>query len=529
MAFKNLPITGRSTGYADTGHTVTRTRFFVPGILVNSVMPESRSTVRYLSADAERVAMLLIRLVALAGAMSLLAWTTADPDLWGHVRFGLDTLRDLALTRRDPYSFTSDRVWINHEWLAEVIMAVAYRVDGARGLVALKLVIIGITLVFVVIALRRRVWDPISHDVLVGVAIFGILGRVHPVRPQLFSVLLCAALLTTVVNVDRGRRRLLVLIPVLLGVWANLHGGYLVGIGILAIWTAFRVVRSDTHQRQRLEILGVALLSVIATLATPYGVGLWSFLWETVGATRVGIADWAPLLGTSPLMIAQWVVVTATAVLALRGRQVDAAYASMAVVLGLATLMVSRFDAFYALAVVMLLGPCLGRAPKGPVRTWYSGATVAAVGALAISVVVFAERSSCIEMRTGPEAEATTFARDLRGRMLTFFDWGQYAIWHLAPAIQVSMDGRRETVYSDSVTQSHMRIYTGSPDAVALVEAMRPDWIWFPREWPVIPRLEAAGWHIAFRGPVSVILGRQPGATLEIQARDITTRCFPER
>ena len=58
----------------------------------------------------------------------------------------------------------------------------------------------------------------------------------------------------------------------------------------------------------------------------------------------------------------------------------------------------------------------------------------------------------CIDVHaaaTFPEAEAMAFVRDrqLRGRMVTFFDWGQYAIWHKPDALRVSMDGRRETVY----------------------------------------------------------------------------------
>ncbi|MGH9256657.1 MAG: hypothetical protein ACRD3C_19025 [Vicinamibacterales bacterium] len=461
--------------------------------------------------------------------MTLLAWTTADPDLWGHVRFGLDALRDHALTTQDPYSFTSDRPWVNHEWLAEVIMGAAYSADGARGLVVLKLLVIALTVSLVLAALSHRVWDPISHDLLVGAAMFGILGRVHPVRPQVFSVLVCAALLLVLSLVDRGRRRLLALVPILMALWANLHGGYLVGLGIVGVWISARLYRPHPQgpPPRQLAVLGLSALA--GTLATPYGMGLWLFLAETVGVTRTGISDWQPLWQAGPIVIAQWVVISATAALAFKRGQIDPAYMLIAGCLCLATLTISRFDAFYALAVTMLLGPYFGGRPvPAPAPIARRAATaLATMGVLAVGVVVLANRSSCIQIRTGPEPEATRFASGLRGRMLTFFDWGEYGIWHLAPAIQVSMDGRRETVYSDSVIASHMRIYTNSPDAVGLVEGMHPDWIWFPRQWAVIARLQTAGWQVAFRGPVSVILSRQPGATTELQGTDDTPRCFP--
>lgn len=474
--------------------------------------------------------MLLVRLGMLAGALTLMAWTTADPDLWGHVRFGLDTIRDGALPAADPYSFTSDRPWVNHEWLAEVIMAAAYRADGARGLVALKLLVIALTAGLVVAALRQRRWDPIGHDLLVGAALLGIFGRVHPVRPQLFSVLLCAALLLLLSLADRGRRRLLVLVPPLLALWANLHGGYLVGLGIAGIWSAVRLYRpAGTGLRPRsLVLLGIA--TVASTLATPYGVRLWLFLVETVGPTRTEIGDWQMLLETGSFLIGQFAIVTVVAALAIRTRRADPAYVLIAFSLFLATLLISRFDAFYALAVVMLLGPYLGQVmlkPAPPIGIMRMAA-VAVAGAVAIGAI--AHRSSCIEIRTAPEPDATAFAAQLSGRMLTFFDWGQYAIWHLAPAIQVSMDGRRETVYSEDMTAAHGRIYINAPDAVQQVEALRPDWIWLPESWPVVSRLESAGWGIAFRGPSSVILGHgPPSATTAQQLSGASPRCFPER
>ncbi len=60
--------------------------------------------------------------------------TVADPDLWGHVRFGQDILRTGRIIQRDSYSYrTGDQPWINHEWLSEVIFAWLYEHAGAAG------------------------------------------------------------------------------------------------------------------------------------------------------------------------------------------------------------------------------------------------------------------------------------------------------------------------------------------------------------------------------------------------------------
>src|SRR5580693_300488 len=80
----------------------------------------------------------LVGLVLLVFAAATV--TRTDADLWGHLRFGLDTLHAHRLTSVDPYSFTQDRPWINHEWLSEVQMGLAYAAAGAPGLALLKAV-----------------------------------------------------------------------------------------------------------------------------------------------------------------------------------------------------------------------------------------------------------------------------------------------------------------------------------------------------------------------------------------------------
>src|SRR5438093_1131596 len=49
--------------------------------------------------------------------------TRTDPDLWGHLKFGTEILHSRSIPIVDSYSFTSDRVWTNHEWLSEVTFA----------------------------------------------------------------------------------------------------------------------------------------------------------------------------------------------------------------------------------------------------------------------------------------------------------------------------------------------------------------------------------------------------------------------
>ena len=147
----------------------------------------------------------------------------------------------------DTYSFTSDKPWTNHEWLAEIIMAAAYRLAGAAGLVILKLTIMALSLACV---WRIAMGDGArarSAAILTGLALVGILPRAQQVRPQIFSVLCFSALVLLLRRAEK-RPALLWLAPPLLAFWANTHGGWLVGCGTLVLWCAARTwtMRSES-------------------------------------------------------------------------------------------------------------------------------------------------------------------------------------------------------------------------------------------------------------------------------------------
>jgi hypothetical protein len=126
-----------------------------------------------------------------------------------------------------------------------------------------------------------------------------------------------------------------------------------------------------------------------------------------------------------------------------------------------------------------------------------------------------------------PEAEAVTFLREnpIQGRLLSSFEYGQLAIWHFAPKLSVSYDGRRETVYSETVQKAHQRFYSKSPDA-GYARLLKADYIWLPHRMPVIELLKRDGWVEIFRGSRSVVLARKAGAYTQ-PASWTAQRCFP--
>jgi hypothetical protein len=466
----------------------------------------------------------------------------ADADLWGHVRFGQDLLAHHSVVIADTHSFTADKPWINHEWLAEIAMAAVFAALGPFGLNLLRLACLA--LIAALIWRRLSLFNPPARvlDAIIVTSMLGVLSRGEQIRPQLFSLLLFSVLLTVLTDVDRtGDRRRLLLVAPMTALWANLHGGWIVGLECLVMWAGCTLLFERAATRpQRVMVVVAVVSAALFTAVNPYGIRLWWFLIETVRVNRPYIEEWQPVYRLQGWAWLFWLLpaaLAAGAAVRAKGR-VAPQYALVVVFLAVMSLVVSRLDAFFMLAVVFLMAePLAANWPDSdadavePKRIRLLGPAMAVV---VIALLPFvASRASRIRIGHPPmpEREAAEFVEreGLHGRVLVWFDWGEYVIWHFSPRLQVSIDGRRETVYSDSLIGSHMAFYLGEQTALDLPTRIAADYVWVPKWIPVVPKLRNAGWTAVFEGPQSIILTR-PGSGsphMTLLTADSTPRAFP--
>jgi hypothetical protein len=473
----------------------------------------------------------LLQLWLVGGWVLLISRAPADPDLWGHVRFGRDLVATGHLSRLDLFSFTSDRPWINHEWLSELLMASAFDRAGILGLNVLRLVVVGAVLGL--LWHRSREVARAHRPVLLALGAIAITLRALPVRPQLFSLLCFAGLLAALAYAEDARTdKPLIVVPPIFAVWVNLHGGWIVGFGTLVLWTIACLI--DRPRGRWWALPATTVGAALATLANPFGVGMWRFIASTVGPNRPAINDWLPLYAMPPAFWLGWLVAAGLCLAALRHRErVPLAHLCVVITLGLAAIKVSRLDAFFGLAAVFLLVrvfPTSERRRASAEAGSRAFQVTAAVSVIAIAIVATSHlRHLEIRPEMMPEPASVDFVIDhhLHGRFLTWFDWGQFAIWHLADhSVRISMDGRRETVYSDAVVNEHLRFYDGIDQNYA--RRIHADYAWLPLGLPAVKALQAEGWKLAFQGPVSVILtAPQTAAIPELVVSWTPSRDFP--
>ncbi len=462
--------------------------------------------------------------VTLWSFLALLITTTmADADLWGHLRFGLDILATKALSTVDPYSFTADRPWINHEWLSELSMAIAYRALGPLGLGLLKISMIAIILTVLLAVARDVEARPVARDLFVGIVLFVTYSRTQVVRPQLLSVAIFFTVLYLLRQADKGRVWLLACVPACFALWANVHGAWVVGLGALGVWMMGDAWQHRTWRRTAI-LAAVGGLSLLATLLNPYGIGLWQFVAETVRPARPDITDWKPLLHLPrPVLVVEALLPVLAALAAWHVRDrwtIRRRDLAVLLLLGVAMYRVGRVDAFFQAALAMTMAPALigwfgeiDRRARASLRrpSLVVALMTSALGLYAVLGAAANLRIVRVEGEWIPDRTAALLLRDARpgARVLTWFNWGEYALWQLSPAgIRVSMDGRRETVYSEQVTADHMRFYSGAADMVDYPDRIGADHVWLPSDLPIIEPLQRRGWSKVLDTGTSIVLSR---------------------
>jgi hypothetical protein len=463
--------------------------------------------------------------------------TIADPDLWGHVRFGQDIVRTGRIIQTDIYSYrTAGQPWINHEWLSEVIFASLYDHGGPAALIVFK-VLVSLAIVGWGYAYFRH-WGlgPLwSVLLLVLVSVPFRLG-LGTIRPQIFTYL--CFLVELLVLEQAAKRRVIWLwgLPVVFAVWVNLHGGVLAGVGVLGLWLVGHVVETlrveDNPPIRNVAAVVRTLFPVIASclalLLNPYGVVLVRFLFRTATIPRPEITEWAPL-GLMSLAGLLYLVLLAIGIVSLvfsrRHRTPDGV---LVFAISAALPMISnRHYPLFALALVVLVGEHVAdvwnrATPRALTRlgqsVWFGTAT------LALSLVLLGasvRQFGCIRIEpfyfTFPARVVELIKQSgARGNMAVPFDWGEYVIWHLGPAMKVSIDGRRETVYSDASYQQSLAFARGTGVWDSLLKNAPTDLVLIPNGSPTANLLSRTdGWLALYQDSCCLLFIREGFPNLE--------------
>jgi len=491
----------------------------------------------------------LASLAYVAALVAVYSFRTADADLWGHLTYGRLFLENGGQIVADPFAYTTEgRQWSTHEYLAQMALAQAYIWLGPSGLIGLKCVLGALAVLCLYGCLRTvsndpRIWAPLL--MLTSQS----LCRWCQFRPQLFTYVLFAYFVLTLFRYLLVRSRQIWVLPLLIPLWVNLHGGFLAGIGAVGLALVGHVLQAynrlaslewqkakgkrqkalsffllpftfclSSEARRAFWPLALVLLGCFAgSLLNPLGWRLWPYLATEFGHKDNGkyLQEWQPVSiqeqpWTASLLGLLLVLLLLLTVLAQLKTNRIADLAPWQWLLSCVPLAVMALQSqrhipiltIWATPVLALLAQAAATGWEGrPLweRTWLSTSGLIAIATVLMFYAVLSDPRPRISTagalcKTDPHGVVTVLrANKCRGNLYTPLWWGSYFTWELSGRVKVSMDGRNVTLFAPEDVTDNLKFYL-EPDADLKIpfkkDPVLPDYLVVPADSPALPRVQ---------------------------------------
>jgi hypothetical protein len=212
-----------------------------------------------------------------------------DPDVWWHLKTGQWIVENREIPSEDPFSYTTphplsdgQKHGLRANWLAQVIFYASYSMAGLLGVGFLRGLLIVLPMFAIYLWLVDRGARPWMALCAVSLSSFMLSVELFYAfeRPQGISFFMTLLAIMLLEELKKGRRPALFLTPVLMALWSNMHGGFIVGnviialyiFGEAAVW-AFRKLRGSAEKPSAL-FFGGAAAGLAASGLNPNGYSL---------------------------------------------------------------------------------------------------------------------------------------------------------------------------------------------------------------------------------------------------------------
>ena len=501
-----------------------------------------------------RVAMPSVADAIFLALLCTLAFTSLSIRLLGdagigwHIRTGQLILATHHIPRVDPFSSTmAGKPWFAWEWLYDLIAGWLDSGMELNGVVWFNALVIAATFACALQWLVRRGVSVLLAVFLVLLAISAsmihFLARPHVVS-WLFTLAWFAILDASERESFRGRfrrNRWLWLLPLIMLVWVNMHGGFVIGFVLLGIywlgacWTWWRSTKATIEQalariasgNRALELLWVGVISAAASLVNPYG---WSlhrhilsylsnrFLMNHIQEFQSpDFHGWAQRCFLVLLLIA-------IAAVAARGRRLRASELLVVLFSVYAGLYSARNIPVSSLLLVMIVGPLISSGPlsgffarmnamqsslRGHVWAVFAILFTFAVAANAGRVRSTKLMDAHFDPRRMPVAAVNYLQQDgLPGPVLSTDAWGGYLIYQLFPQERVIVDDRHD-LYGEGFFKSYLKMIHGEKGWQEFLREHEAGCLMFPRNAAITSVLhESTDWKAVYEDEVAAIFVR---------------------
>ena len=253
--------------------------------------------------------------VWLAAALLLIALrpllTPIPPnDFWWHMATGRIIATTGAIPSIDTFSFTrAGQPFFNQGWLAQLLMYWLHQLGGIPLILFVQSLVITLAYGLLLRLCIRRTGRLRLSVGLVLLVTLPLSFTNWIVRPQSYALPIFAAFLTIVTEYRLGLSRRLWLLPLLMALWVNVHGTFVLGLALIGLtWLGMLFARSEqlpdanqqqasgTRRRALMELALWGAITAAAMLLNPRGIGVLSYVRNLLGSNAVTtlVTEWAP-------------------------------------------------------------------------------------------------------------------------------------------------------------------------------------------------------------------------------------------
>lgn len=407
-------------------------------------------------------------------------------DIWGHLSYGETVWQQRSLPAEEPLlPLAQGMPFIDTAWLSQLLSYAVVMGLGLAGLQGLTGLAVAATCGLLLARTYSKTKSVVFALVAVAIVLWIDWNQFLVLRPQLFGLFCFTFLLNRLTG--KPHRTDWVILPALLLAWANLHGSFVVGLGLLAAFVlgrAIDVVRRSgrtsalRHDRRLCRLVLITELAVAATLVNPYGPELFRVVltfgsnpnllsiteWQSLevrnwtGGTMLGLmAGLAVLYRITPRRIAAWepLVLIGLTASAFWSARMLAWWAPVA--------------AYLAMMHAHAVWRAWRHAPFIPAPSPRAGLwTVAVIG---LAWIFFGYSSLGLRVIHGKEPKleqavseytpvgAVAFLREHppEGQVFNIYEWGDYLRWAGPDGIEVFVNSHAHAVPKE-VWQSYLQV-----------------------------------------------------------------------
>lgn len=367
-----------------------------------------------------------------------------DGDSFWHLAAGKWIIAHRAVPHADPFSYSfAGASWMAHEWLSEVLMAASFRAGGWSGVVVLTAIAAALT--FYQLGHHLGRWLSTGPSLLLLLLAASCIAPNLLARPHILALPVLEIWVAGLfIARSLGRAPSWHLLPVMC-LWANLHGGFILGL-LLVMPLALEAALMEPTAWRRILVRwgGFLLAATAAALLTPHGFAGLLFPFQLMAmAELTSINEWQPTyFGT--LQPLELVLITGLYVALTRGARLPPV--RLLLLLGLLhmSLQHTRHQLLVGVILPLLIAEPLsvplttGRSRSGGSR-WLAGGLTAMAGLIALRLLLPITRVD------GPVAPMTALAHVppalAMQPVLNDYSFGGYLIFaHVRPFIDSRAD-----------------------------------------------------------------------------------------